>query len=290
MSIHELIRHGPRTAAHPRFPRALAMAAGLAAFAAWGLATRAAEYTAVDLYAVQLPAGVELSLGDHPNSFGGQVVGDYLSVMSQSPVALLWSQDGSVADLTPNGFASAFMFGTDGVHQFGGGFPSASNFSARPIVWSGSAASATVLDETGFRDLRVLGSGGGQFVGTGENVQAGAFHAVMWNGLAAKPIDLNPTNFNGTIALGAGGGRQVGTGSGVHAHALLWSGSADSAVDLHPTNIPDIVGSIAYGTDGRQQVGYGDRLFDSIRHWPVLDESLGGPDAAASTGCRQCLD
>src|ERR1041384_5430094 len=34
----------------------------------------------------------------------------------------------------------------------------------------------------------------------------------------------------------------------------------------------------------------GDRLFDSIRHRPLLDEPVGGSDAAESTGCQQSLD
>src|SRR6266478_1753208 len=34
----------------------------------------------------------------------------------------------------------------------------------------------------------------------------------------------------------------------------------------------------------------GDGLFDSVRHWPLRDESLGGADAAASTGRQHCVD
>jgi hypothetical protein len=38
---------------------------------------------------------------------------------------------------------------------------------------------------------------------------------------------------------------------------LLWTGTADSAVDLNPTNLPTFNESVAVGTNGRQQVGYG---------------------------------
>jgi hypothetical protein len=60
-----------------RFVRALATAAGLAAFAASGLAARAAQYTAVDLYPLQPPAGWNQAgpAFGHQTAFAGQVVG-----------------------------------------------------------------------------------------------------------------------------------------------------------------------------------------------------------------------
>jgi len=49
-------------------------------------------------------------------------------------------------------------------------------------------------------------------------------------------------------------GQGSGTATGNKTHALLWNGSAGSVVDLNPSGFP---ASHAYGTDGTQQVGWG---------------------------------
>ena len=55
----------------------------------------------------------------------------------------------------------------------------------------------------------------------------------------------------------APGGQAVGSSNGPGSpHALLWNGSS-TAVDLNPTNLNGFNGSYAYGTNGTQQVGYG---------------------------------
>lgn len=88
-----------------------------------------------------------------------------------------------------------------------------------------------------------------------------AQHAGLWSGTADSAVDLHPTlltGFDQSLAFGVGAGQQVGEGIGSVTsgmmHALLWNGTAASAVDLNP---PGFTSSIAYGTDGEQQVGGG---------------------------------
>lgn len=62
------------------------------------------------------------------------------------------------------------------------------------------------------------------------------------------------SNFN----LGAGGQLVgLGTVSG-NQHALLWSSQSPTAIDLHPASLGSFATSGAIGTNGTQQVGWGD--------------------------------
>jgi hypothetical protein len=91
-------------------------------------------------------------------------------------------------------------------------------------------------------------AGGGQIVG---HTHAGP---ALWNAPEYKFVSLNSPKYTFEEVWGVGGGKQVGYGVMDAAHALMWSGSAGSVVDLHN----DIfLGTIAYGTDGKSQVGSG---------------------------------
>jgi hypothetical protein len=237
------------------------------------LAARAAQYMAVDLYTLQAPAGWNQAgpAFGHQTTFAGQVVGAAWEPSdpeaNPTPHPVLWKPDGSAEDLNPNGFDAREVAGTDGIHQFGyaitGGI-------FTPVVWSGSAVSATFLNKQGFASAQLAGGGGGQFVGSGYSQVPGSEHALLWNSLTAQPIDLNPTNlccYADSHAFGASGNQQVGSGNIGEIHALLWTGSASSAVDLNPwPNLPGITESESLATDGLQQVGDG---------W--------GPDAAGTS-------
>jgi hypothetical protein len=74
-----------------------------------------------------------------------------------------------------------------------------------------------------------------------------------------------PSNYYEAQAVGVGGNEQVGAAmSEIEGqHAMLWFGSSDSVVDLHPTGF---AGSIAYATDGTQQVGSGWILATGLNH------------------------
>jgi hypothetical protein len=198
-----------------------------------------------------------------------QTVADLNPLPPAAPdYAVLWNPDGSMLDLTPDGFAGSWANGTDGSRQFGLVYSTGSNGAQlrTPVVWSGSASSATILPLGGFSEAEVQGSGGGKFVGTGIAASGPVSRALLWNSPSAAPVDLNPTKLVGFTRSSAndtsgtqqiGSGRWTTLGGGMHDHALLWSGSADSAVDLHPSHLPDINESIGLGTDGRQQVGIG---------------------------------
>ena len=67
-------------------------------------------------------------------------------------------------------------------------------------------------------------------------------------------IDLGPAESIGNAAYGAAGGRQVGVAGG--AQAALWDRSAAGFINLHPAHL-GLVGSVATGIGGGQQVGYG---------------------------------
>jgi hypothetical protein len=232
--------------------RILAWAAFVVLLVTAGSAARAASYTAVDLYTLQAPAGLTEPAAS--GAFAGQVVG-YAAEPSDPEAtprlhAVLWNPNGSAVDLTMTGSDATGVVGTDGVHQFGWVRTGAIGYNPTitPVVWSGSAASATFLNKQGFTSASVAASGGGQFVGG----------ALLWNGLDAQPISLSPANLYGT-----NGTQQVGSryafdaNNNAYYHAMLYTGSASSAVDLHPPNRPGIVSSEALATDGRQQVGWG---------------------------------
>jgi hypothetical protein len=237
------------------------MMAGLAVLAVFK-SVAVAQYAAADLYAMPGASYLTPSFGGPiSGAFGGQVVAG----------ELLWKTDGSATDLRVPNYFQAHLNGTDGVHQFGDvnhSIPDDNPLARHPVVWTGTAASATFLDETGLLPLsRINGAGGAQFVGTGNTIAGGLAgnHALLWSSLNATVVDLNPTNLTGFFSCGANGtsgSQQVGSGftfadGGVASHGLLWTGSADSAVDLKPTLLGGFFDSHALATDGQQQVGSG---------------------------------
>ena len=86
--------------------------------------------------------------------------------------------------------------------------------------------------------------------------------ASVYSGSVLYPLTLpsgfspsGEVDYNMAAADQIAGDSMIGE-SGIY-HALLWSGSAGSAVDLNPTNLTGITSSVANGTDGNQQVGWG---------------------------------
>ena len=147
---------------------------------------------------------------------------------------------------------------------------------AVPALAGGSARgqsyTGTVLYElippSGFYSAGVVEvDASGQAVGTAYT--PGVHHASLWNG-SGSAVDLNPTGFKISNANGVGGGQQVGRGAGSSTggsdHALLWNGTAASAVDLNPSSL-GFNSSEAYGTNGSQQVGWGDTYYSHALLW-----------------------
>ena len=265
MRVAELI-------ARRRMGAAQARGVGLAALVACLLAvsnvSTGAQYQAVELYVMQTPAGLQEAAPQ--GAFAGQVVGRASEppepeATPPAPHALLWNPNGTAVDLTLGGFDATTVAGTDGTRQFGSASVGRYSPASTPVVWSGSAASATFLNKQGFASASVAGIGGGQLVGSGTVQNPGPSRALLWNSLSAQPVDLTPAHlgFVHHQAIGAGGEKQVGSAQGFDAtnnayvHALLWAGSAASAVDLHPAHLSGITNSEAVATDGQQHVGNG---------------------------------
>lgn len=171
-------------------------------------------------------------------------------------------------DLTPTGAVTSSAAGAAGTQQVGSaGFAAAA--ANQPVVshallWNGAAAGA--ID---------LGVGTAAAVGDGQQVGSANNRAALWLGTAASRIDLNPAPWDQSVAAGVAGGQQVGSatrsvlctakkgqcpnGRRTEIHPFLWSGSAASAVDLTPLGLGFGAGR-ALGTDGLQQVGFGQQV------------------------------
>jgi hypothetical protein len=202
---------------------------------------------------------------------GGQQVGLGLPTASADASsgqhAILWPGAGYV-DLNPNGYASSAAYCTTGFQQGGyaivkssGGGKVKTTPPAHAILWAGSAASFTDLNPPNMAESRLWGCSAAQQVGFVMPVSPGFTHAAVWSGTAAGAVDLQPlAGFVSSIAFSTELGQEVGYGvtvpsAGGAGHALLWSGSAASVVDLHPAGYTF---SVAYGTNGVQQVGEAD--------------------------------
>jgi hypothetical protein len=172
-----------------------------------------------------------------------------------------------VIDLTPAGSTTSSAAGVSGAQQVGSaGFAAAAGQPAvsHALLWNGSASGA--ID---------LGTGTAAAVSDGQQVGDANGRAALWMGSAASRIDLHPAQWGQSVAAGVSGGRQVGWatrsvpcttkkgrcngGDRIETHPFLWSGSAASAVDLTPLGLGYGAGR-ALGTDGVQQVGFGQQV------------------------------
>jgi hypothetical protein len=201
---------------------------------------------------------------------GNQQVGNFAASSSQGTFthAVLWSGTAdSAVDLNPTqlGAFSSLARATDGTQQVGrGSFGTPTNLSAHALLWTGTAASAVDLNPTDFGNQIfssvALGVGNGQQVGVYESISS-PIHAVLWTGTAASAVDLHPSDpsLEFSEAVATSGNQQVGSAraNGGNPEAFLWFGTAASAVNLNPTLLPGVDSSIAVGTNGLQQVGYG---------------------------------
>jgi hypothetical protein len=191
---------------------------------------------------------------------GSQQVG-YASLNNSSGNfhALLWSGSGtSAVDLNPSGFVASFANGLSAAQEVGQASKTTSG-NSHAILWNGSAASAVDLNPSGYASSVAYGANDVNQVGEIEGVSTGnQSHASIWSGNASSFVDLNPTNFGVTFSLayGVAGAEQVGYGGlagNTSSVALLWEGSSKTAVNLNPAGSAT---SVAYGTNGTQQVGF----------------------------------
>jgi hypothetical protein len=244
-----------RSAFRPAASLPLTLALALAKIAA----AQAQTYTLVDL---TQSAGNGVATG-----ISGGVAAGYSAnaIFSSLSHALLWDGAGTT-DLHPTGFdlPAPGTPGRSAVLDINGnlqvGWAAGSSTSNRPIpmLWRGSAATATTL-AIPFSNFggQATATDGTQIAGFSyglaeDGITQGPAHALVWDAASGTPIDLGDAG-NGAMAYGVGGGQQVGYVIKKQASAALWRGTDRSLVVLHPTGA---VISVANDTDGTRQVGY----------------------------------
>ncbi|MEW6125851.1 MAG: hypothetical protein AB1757_02205 [Acidobacteriota bacterium] len=176
----------------------------------------------------------------------------------------------TVIDLTPAGATAATALGISGTTQVGtANFPVPGDPSlteTHAVIWSGSADQ--MID---------LGIGSALAASDGQQVGSAFGRAVLWSGTPESQINLHPIIAEQSIATGVAGNQQVGwgrwrvacvekkgacgggDGTRTVIHPFMWAGSAASAVDITPFDLGFGAGR-ALGTDGVQQVGYGQQV------------------------------
>lgn len=203
----------------------------------------------------------------------GQIVASYPTTSFRDGDAYLYNKSNS--NITDFG-ANVVFYGVGGDKQvgaqtlFSGYYPQA-------VVWSGTPGSAKNLipssDDAMFRGTYAYGTDGIQGVGYGYKIvqPRGDLHnhALLFDVQNGGYIDLNPGTGD-SYAFGVKGGQQVGVLGSLGDNplgnsggaAVLWTGSANSVVALNPAGY---IYSLAYGTDGAHQVGWGNTI-DTSAH------------------------
>lgn len=169
----------------------------------------------------------------------------------------LWN-GAAFTSLHISGYEYTYAQGTDGTHQSGLGRSGDGTDSA--LWWSGTSASAVVLNPAGSAGAAAYATGGGRQVGWAEFASHfGRTIAGYWSGTAASWTRLDSPPEIGTtsaaVAISADGVTQAGyvvgrTGSN---WAALWRGTPDSFTSLHPD---DATASSVLATDNNFQAGW----------------------------------
>lgn len=169
----------------------------------------------------------------------------------------LWN-GASFTSLHLAGYAQTYAQGTDGVRQSGLGTTAAGE--DRALLWSGSAASAVVLNPAGSVGAAAYATGGGRQVGWAEFAPGfGTTIAGFWSGTAASWTPLGaPPEFGSSsvaVAISPDGGTQAGyvvgrTGTN---WAALWHSTPGSFTSLQPAGA---FSSSVIGADNRFQAGW----------------------------------
>ncbi len=226
-----------------------------------GANLQAQIYTVVDL----TPAAGNASATD----ISGGIAAGYSApgIFGTAYRATLWDGGGVDIDLHPSQLADDTTNGIVGRSFIAGGSaglqvgwvsgPQTGNRTA-PVVWHGSASSATLLSIP-FVNFggQAQATDGTQIVGYAtaqdrDGTTIGPAQAMVWDAASGTGVSLGDGG-NISIAYGVGGGAQVGYVTKGQASAALWRGTAKSLVSLHPKNA---VVSVANATDGIMQVGY----------------------------------
>lgn len=231
---------------------AIGMACGAAFASTPGLPT----YRVIDLTA----AGANAVANSHDgNLVTGFTVNAAAGLLTR---AALW-RGGQRTDLHPafldeGTVGRSMVEGNAAAVQVGWGFGAGTANVTIPIVWRGTAASASPLPiPFAHHGGQALGTDGHQIVGFAspvgsEGAAFGPSHALVWDAATGEATDLGDGG-GGAQAMGVHGGQQVGYVVKGNISAALWTGSERSLVPLHPLGAET---STANATDGSRQVGY----------------------------------
>ena len=204
-------------------------------------------------YVVDQPAPPPGTQGAFVGAADGPIYAGNVIVGGSSHAALITPGFLGHVDLHPNPDGESTVVGGGDGQQVGwvGGAQG-----QRPVVWSGTAASAVYLLPAGATTGAAYDAANGSQVGYVGGGTYATNHAILWHGSASNFIDLHPAGYANTVAAAIGGARQVGYGgvpgdAGNH-HALVWAGSADTVVDLNPAGHVrsrglDIAGDVVVG-------------------------------------------
>ncbi len=192
-------------------------------------------------------------------SIGTSGVGGYTGTVPAAFTgqATLWTAGGAV-NLHPafldGASARSTVAGIAGGLQVGSGAGVSTGGRNVPLAWTGSAASATVLNiPIPNAGGQATATDGAQIVGSAlgldrDGTTLGTQHAMVWDVATGAAVDLGDT----AVLFGVGAGQQVGWVAKGNANAAVWRGTKSYTL-LHPKGA---VLSVANATDGRRQVGY----------------------------------
>lgn len=167
--------------------------------------------------------------------------------------ALLWSGAANdFVDLNPAGFDNSLAYGVCDRQQVGYGV-SASDGKNHALLWNGTAESCVDLSS----DCIAVSTNGSLQVGYSSVAGTTCAMKWSWDGKNTNAESLNWASYAvNSEACYVSGDQIVGWGQreqGAAQHATLWwLGESRTPIDLNPEGFAS---SIAYGTDGLQQVG-----------------------------------
>lgn len=198
---------------------------------------------------------------------GNVAVGDGIANGQTSAEPVMWNFVSGAATILSQQYSGGWsaVYATDGTYQVGqlhddGNEPYSDPFTYA-AVWSSSTTYLQTLSGGGLgvatTATAVSGNSAVGYSYPDPDGFAGDFpdHALYWPNLD-NPNSVVTLSYNG-IANGLSGNQVVGNSSPESGppHAMLWSTTTLLAIDLNPMGIK---ASGAFGTNGMQQIGYGD--------------------------------
>lgn len=204
-----------------------------------------------------------------PTGIAGSLVSgyaEYQGATTRYDLPVVWNRFTGVPSILDNG-GTGRALATNGTQIVGESVPydlGFGNAEATAALWSSPLGKVVYLDDPYAERMtlqysQATGIWGGLAVGD-KSVGAGPTTATLWRISGPTATSLAPNGLAYSNALGIARGQIVGDAYNVHVnqasilHAGVWTGlTASSFVDL---SAPSETSSVAYATNGVQQVGY----------------------------------